>query len=160
MRGSLVKLSKSTVTHVLRSPVGRVPSRSLVSLLSARPHPAELCNGRRWNSTGSGAELNDALDEQSSIDKTFAHPGALIACPGCGALAQTVEQGEPGYYSLRRKAVSSFVKQDIENDGSEQSLAATAINRADPTLLESLGLDKWTPEGKINYLMPGPSCSC
>jgi len=91
--------------------------------------------------------LNAALDEQASIDRSFAHPGALSACPGCGALAQTVEQGEPGYYSLKRKTVGSFVKQDIADEGSEEAVAASAIDRADPTLLESLGLDNFRAAG-------------
>jgi len=104
--------------------------------------------GRRWSSTNPAAELNAALDQQASIDRSLPHPVALVACPGCGALAQTVEQGEPGYYSLKRKTVSSFVKQDITGNSNEESVAATAIARADPTLLESLGLDKWEAAGK------------
>lgn len=32
------------------------------------------------------------------------------ACPGCGALAQTVEPGEAGHYSSKRKVVRSFVE--------------------------------------------------
>lgn len=147
MRGSLSKLSKTSVTYALKIPLRSRPPRHFVSLFSARALPA-LSISRRWNSTDLASELNAALDEQASIDRSFAHPGALSACPGCGALAQTIEQGEPGYYSLKRKTVSSFVKQDIADEGSEEAVAASAIDRADPILLESLGLNNFRAAGK------------
>lgn len=64
---------------------------------------------------------------------------ALTACPGCGALAQTVQPGEPGYFSLSRRTVAKFVKShDIdprvpESSGHDEEGAAAQLDSKAPS---------------------------
>lgn len=99
---------------------------------------------RNLDSNTPTGDLEKALDEQDALDTVArsSSPGTLTACPGCGALAQTVEPGEPGYYSLKRKAVSSYVKQYQIDPESVTNVAAEALDQADAELVQSLGLDK------------------
>lgn len=94
---------------------------------------------KRWLSN-----VHDVENEQSPVqnEQAVVHEDestpALIACPGCGALAQTVESGEAGYYSTRRKIVRNF--STPADPAKEDQIAAQALGQADPELLLSLGL--------------------
>jgi len=79
----------------------------------------------------------ESLDAHNAADTSKVLPG-LTACPGCGALAQTVEPGEAGYYSLQRRAVDSYLKQ--QSSKTDDNVVSSALESADPELIKTLGL--------------------
>ncbi|EPE32621.1 P-loop containing nucleoside triphosphate hydrolase [Glarea lozoyensis ATCC 20868] len=56
--------------------------------------------------------------------KVIARSALPITCPGCGALAQTVVEDEPGYYDLRRRPVRKYI------NGRDHVIAAVAAESA------------------------------
>ena len=71
---------------------------------------------------------------------------SLVACPGCGALAQTVEPGTPGYYTAARKAVEAYAVSQVvgrieaRSTRVETDVFSAAIERADSTLLDAFDI--------------------
>jgi hypothetical protein len=140
MRSSFRRLTQFC-SNALKSSSTRLEpqSRSVrITKTFSRPLPRRSI---RWQSSiAPTTELEKALDEQDSIDRLGPKTGPLTACPGCGAPAQTVEPGEAGYYTLKRKSVSSFISQYSIDNIESSGTATTALNNADPELLKSLGL--------------------
>lgn len=67
---------------------------------------------------------------------------ALRACPGCGALAQVIEPAEPGFYSVKRKAVREYLDFQSSNGAqalkpNDDSIFESAIRRASPELVKA-----------------------
>jgi hypothetical protein len=56
----------------------------------------------------SGARTPDQIGADARYEY-FAHSTLPKACPGCGALSQSVLQDEPGYYNITRKSVRKYV---------------------------------------------------
>lgn len=101
---------------------------------------------RKWQSTlGQHAPaIVDQHEDTIEIERTGT---SLTACPGCGALAQTVAAGEAGFYSNKRRAVTSYTKSRITHSDdssavSEEDIAEDVLKQADPQLLRSLGLQQ------------------
>lgn len=72
---------------------------------------------------------------------------ALSACPGCGGLAQTVDPGTAGFYTMKRKVVASFLVHEEDVKGrsgspSERQLYSSAVENASSDLVDSLHLSK------------------
>ena len=66
-----------------------------------------------------------------------------ICCPGCGAPTQILASSEPGYYSLSRGAVKSYLNYDNNQPkATEDDVFTKAIKQVDNKVLEDLGLDR------------------
>ena len=70
-----------------------------------------------------------------------------LQCAGCGALSQTVDKDEPGYYNLKRKTVKEYItgisdqapETEIQNeDILIQKSLENAASTIDPKLLRQL----------------------
>ena len=64
-------------------------------------------------------------------------------CAGCGALSQTVDADEPGFFNLKRRSVKEYLagKPD-EGQSSEDAILEKALKKAaetNPKLLDQLG---------------------
>lgn len=144
--------------HALRHPP-RFPGSRLPCLAFKPPHSkiTSIAATRRWNISAASpsnfetAALSDNApisaasegsppDEQTS--RSAAAASALSACPGCGALAQTIEQNEAGYYSLNRHAVKSYLRHVIGEPGrprtAEDDVFEAAVNKAGAELVEGI----------------------
>lgn len=71
---------------------------------------------------------------------------SFVACPGCGALAQTIEPRTPGYYTAARKAIDAYVlphnaqRTEVRYAHAEEDVFTAAIERVDSTLLDALDI--------------------
>jgi hypothetical protein len=67
-----------------------------------------------------------------------------VSCPGCGALVQTIEPHEAGFYSATRKVVGVFTTQkgatEVPEDTSEDLIYKAALQNAKSDLLQEMGL--------------------
>jgi hypothetical protein len=52
-------------------------------------------------------------------------------CPGCGALAQTVFEQEPGFYSLKRRSVKDFVECPSNKISAEDAVIKAALRNSE-----------------------------
>ncbi|RDW75588.1 hypothetical protein BP5796_06409 [Coleophoma crateriformis] len=67
-------------------------------------------------------------------------------CAGCGALSQTVDAEEPGYYSLGRRSVKDFLVDKSAQKGKEESaVVEAAFQNINSEVLGSLGLEQLKP---------------
>ena len=66
-------------------------------------------------------------------------------CPGCGALTQTVNAQNPGFYSPTRKSVKAFMKEHgkiaVNHTAKEDQAFERVVNSAKASVLHTLGLD-------------------
>lgn len=65
------------------------------------------------------------------------------SCPGCGGLAQTIEAGEAGFYSYKRKAVRSYIEY-VTGTGDKQNedrVVSKSLENLDAGLRQSIELD-------------------
>jgi len=66
-------------------------------------------------------------------------------CTGCGALSQTLDSQEPGFYSLGRRSVKAFLtgasEPTIAKNSSEYELIEASLQKADVNIVKSLHLD-------------------
>lgn len=70
-----------------------------------------------------------------------------LCCPGCGALSQTVNAEQAGYYDLERSAVRKYLKHGIRETQSENATFSEAIYNANSGVLRQLGLERATSGG-------------
>ncbi|KAI9869411.1 MAG: hypothetical protein M1813_000200 [Trichoglossum hirsutum] len=77
-----------------------------------------------------------------------------VSCPGCGALVQTIEPHEAGFYSATRKVVGVFTTQkgatEVPEDTSEDLIYKAALQNAKSDLLQEMGL------ANLSALKDGP----
>jgi hypothetical protein len=127
-------------------PVADLPVFLCPGLIAAPRAPHQR---RQLHSTPGRAVL--AISTTSQLPKRIesSSQGASITklplqCPGCGALSQTIDKDAPGYYNLKRRSVSAYLKgeptsRESEEDSIiEKSLRAAAEN--DPSLSSQLNL--------------------
>ncbi|RDW82254.1 hypothetical protein BP6252_03366 [Coleophoma cylindrospora] len=70
-------------------------------------------------------------------------------CAGCGALSQTVDSEEPGYYSLGRRSVKDFlVDKSAQKSKEESAVVEAAFQNINSEVLGSLGLQQLKPAGE------------
>ncbi|KAI0402364.1 hypothetical protein F4802DRAFT_576251 [Xylaria palmicola] len=64
-------------------------------------------------------------------------------CRGCGALSQTSQSNQPGYFSLERRAVREYIgtARSSSRSRSEDKIYEDALRRLDPGQLERQGVD-------------------
>ncbi len=123
-----ILLKKVTSTHI-----SLAHRRALGTTISAIPALPEC-----QTSISSATLQNDT----PALTRAMALP---ITCSGCGALNQTVNPGEAGFYSITRKSVKAFIAQNdlskCRNHTPEDGVLKSAIETADHGLLRELGLD-------------------
>jgi hypothetical protein len=82
-----------------------------------------------------------------------AGPGPLLEtlpqqCPGCGALSQTVDQDQPGFYTRSRKAVRNYLqKKSFPKSSEEDDIVKAALENAG-SLAETISLGDFSSPGK------------
>lgn len=67
------------------------------------------------------------------------------SCPGCGAPSQIYDSAEAGYYNINKNAVKGYLEFDPNNHEPEKKaddVYTQALKRADPKLLEEIGLSE------------------
>jgi hypothetical protein len=115
---------------------------------------------RRCLSTGRvDAEPEDFSDARDVATISESSLQSLTACPGCGALAQTVEPGEAGYYSLQRRAVDLYLKQQNSGLKTDESVVSSALESAGPELVKSLGLGTSATATQTSNSSEPPLCN-
>lgn len=61
-------------------------------------------------------------------------------CAGCGALSQTVDMEQPGFYSLTRRSVREFIEQQSDlRTFVEEEVINASLQSLDGEILEALG---------------------
>ena len=86
-------------------------------------------------------------------------PDALPwSCPGCGALTQTLEPKEAGFYSTTRKSVKAYIANQTGHDSTERRREAeiytSAVKNVDGALLKELGLGDVVEPGNGRHTTP------
>lgn len=100
---------------------------------------------RRRNQATSPSPTEDPQAIQGSTHKESLLP---LACSGCGALSQTVDSSQAGFYNLSRSAVKAFLKQGAKETSDENIAFSEALQNANTSILQQLGLGKSTNQGK------------
>ncbi|KAI8257972.1 Genetic interactor of prohibitins 3 [Colletotrichum sp. SAR11_239] len=88
-----------------------------------------------------------------------------LICSGCGALSQTAEPGQAGYYDLKRRAVREYVTMEEEKAGreaqEEDAVVEAALQNLGEEKLKELGLDprslRYGEELESNRPVKGPT---
>jgi hypothetical protein len=69
-------------------------------------------------------------------------------CPGCGALSQTVDQDQPGFYTRSRKTVRNYLqKKSFSKDSEEDDIVRAALQNAG-SHAETVSLGDFSSPGK------------
>ena len=97
------------------------------------------------------------VDVAAAASLGFPNPSQALhlprSCPGCGALTQTVNTGQPGYYGINRKSVKAFIGRNGQNPGNgyegESKVFERVLGVADADLLSQMGL-RGASETKLN----------
>jgi hypothetical protein len=107
--------------------------------------------------------------ETIQVSKSHSASALLpVSCPGCGALTQWVEPDEPGFYTISRRSIKSFLRdaspQPARNDELESNLqdsegqALTAEEPTEEIKDEDKTLESQSqPEGMRKLLHPHSS---
>lgn len=135
-----------------RSWLSRPSTRLLLSFPKAASayflQPLVANTSPRWQSTS--AQPGSA--QPAHLPAALPVATTIGACPGCGGLAQTVEKGEAGHYSPKRKAVRSYIEYATgtgQKQG-EDKVLATSLESLDPGLRQSIGLDEALIQSKYS----------
>ena len=128
---TLVSLSKGQ--HLIKPPSAPLPVYSWPRCKQFRLRNEYGCNhSQRPVGSGTSADTHGELSEPLS---------SLTSCSGCGALAQTLQPAEAGYYSLNRASVKQFIESREEfsqiHHERDQHFAR-ALEHADPSILRAL----------------------
>jgi hypothetical protein len=115
---------------LITAPRGRHQRRQLYSTLGqtilTTPHPSKLPSTANLSSPKA---LINRLPQQ---------------CGGCGALSQTINPNEPGYYNPKRRSVNDYLKGRSSSKGSEENAIIEKSFKAaadiDPDLSSKLEL--------------------
>ncbi|KAI1189038.1 hypothetical protein F5B17DRAFT_393316 [Nemania serpens] len=109
------------------------------------------CRGVPWTTTTSRRSLHLQSDPSTSLSPASDSRSILSTsaktlprqCTGCGALSQTSDPHQPGYYDLNRKAVKVYLGIDKPSgrSRSEDRIYEAALRQLDPKELEKHGVD-------------------
>jgi len=105
-------------------------------------------NGTLSRNSAEGLDLGSGLETINS---------PLSSCPGCGALAQTVEPGAAGFYNIKRSVVGSFLQNEptkgwSTNSETEDQVFSDALANAPEELRESLQSRNAASSGKSTII--------
>ena len=103
------------------------------------------------------------VDVAAAASHGFPNPSQVLhlprSCPGCGALTQIVNTGQPGYYGTNRKSVKAFIGRNGQNPGNgydgESKVFERVLGVADADLLSQMGLrgaSETKLKGQISWL--------
>jgi len=126
----------------LKEPFWSGRKRCQQSLISRFPRETVISNQiqhvRHYDSSSTASVR--ALDSTAHSENL---PLTLSSCPGCGALAQTVEPGAAGFYNVKRTAVASVSQNEPAkgrntNSKTEDQVFTDALANAPEELRESI----------------------
>ena len=125
-------------------------SASLVQSPPNRQAPSTRPRTRRLH-------IEAARGPEKQPFQTSPGPHALPwSCPGCGALTQTVDPNEAGFYTITRKSVKAFISNHIGSDSTEKpgevETYTSAVRNLDGPLLKELGLEDAFETGSGRHL--------
>ncbi|PVH84612.1 hypothetical protein DL98DRAFT_512518 [Cadophora sp. DSE1049] len=148
------------VVRQVRIPLADIPTFLCPAILRATSVPlrcvhkqsqciAPASQRRYITSTAPSVPQNSRVTRKPSLQKLPQQ------CAGCGALSQTVDSDGPGFYTLTRKSVKTFVE-GVSAHGlsAEDEVVKAALERAGP---EAASLDLGDLEAPVTYPEP-PVC--
>lgn len=87
----------------------------------------------------------EAVRERASHQSAAPSDVSLLPlqCAGCGALSQTSEANEPGFFSLTRRMVKDFLARQKSNgkDRGENEVLSASLAQLDEGLIKTLNLE-------------------
>ncbi|KAG9248187.1 hypothetical protein BJ878DRAFT_413309 [Calycina marina] len=137
------------------------------ALLSiSHKHPARFSVQRRKLHSSPELLATSSSSTPYTPNQTKKLPAKLpLQCAGCGALSQTVDKEEPGFYNLRRKTVRDYVEGKAVQAGDlgteEYRIIQKSLENAsalDPNLLEQLAFDLPVGERANESVIEDPMC--
>ncbi|KAI1111238.1 hypothetical protein F5Y14DRAFT_426249 [Nemania sp. NC0429] len=125
-----------------------IPSRSGDQVLPR-------CRAAPWTTTTTTTPPRRCLHMQADASTTLSaesNPPSILSapatslprqCTGCGALSQTADPNQPGYFDLNRKAVKAYlgIEGPPRTSRSEDRIYETVLSQLDPNELEKKGVD-------------------
>ncbi|KAA6414511.1 MAG: hypothetical protein FRX48_01260 [Lasallia pustulata] len=110
--------------------------------------------------------IETARGPEKQFLKASLGPDALPwSCPGCGALTQTLEPKEAGFYSTTRKSVKAYIANQTGHGSTgrrrEAEIYTSAVKNVDGALLKELGLEDVVEPGNDSRQVtdsPKPVC--
>lgn len=96
--------------------------------------------------------IETARGPEKQIFQTSPGPHALPwSCPGCGALTQSIDPKEAGFYTTTRKSLKAYIANQTGRDATEKlrddETYTSAVKNVDGALLKELGLDDVSGSG-------------
>lgn len=96
--------------------------------------------------------IETARGPEKPIFQTSPRPHALPwSCPGCGALTQTIDPKEAGFYTTTRKFWKAYIANQTGRFATEKlpddETYTSAVKNVDEALLKELGLDDVSGSG-------------
>lgn len=101
---------------------------------------------RRCTQAAARAQTEEPQTAHSSkLDETL----LPLSCSGCGALAQTVDSSQAGFYTITRPAIKTYLRHGAKEVTSENAAFSEAVQKADSNILAQLGLGRGANEGRV-----------
>ncbi|KAF2093232.1 hypothetical protein NA57DRAFT_48753 [Rhizodiscina lignyota] len=101
------------------------------------------------------AAQNGMHQEPASVRRATTERPLPVSCPGCGALAQTVDTDQAGYYDTSRTAVKKYLRYGKDQEAKENAVFKEAMQHADERILNQLGL----ASSSLGQFYPLPSAT-
>lgn len=137
----------------VESPCVEIPAFLCPALLGASSSTSKCSHPRRKLHSISQQTTMEPLEVPEVVKATAkeTHLAARTAklppqCFGCGALTQTVEEEEPGFFNLKRKTVREYLEdrgkeREFEEEDEIVERALKLAAEQDPELAKSLKMD-------------------
>ena len=135
---------KQVETPLVELPLFLCPALLGATRSQSSPFPFQR---RKLHTTPSQAIISESNPSQTPDQAKRLGARLPLQCAGCGALSQTVDNDEPGFYNLKRKTVKEYIagtsgkSADLEiqdEDRIIQQSLENASSTVDPKLLKQL----------------------
>lgn len=143
-------LLRRAILQLEATPTAELPAFLCPGLLTFSPSRTnKYLQPRRFHST---PKHNECLPPVASNTATFLKPSKILPvnklplqCSGCGALTQTLDKDEPGFFDLKRKSVKQYLVGTSEAGPSKEAevfeQSIKLAKESDPLFAETIGLE-------------------
>lgn len=155
MSGS-IRLAQNAAREA-KLPWADLPTFLCPGILSIASWPSRWCHSQTRTSTPTSQRRYTTLSA-SNVRRSL--PVDLISllgrlpqqCPGCGALSQTVDDHQPGFYTPKRKAVRSYlVGRSSQKISEEDRIVSAALQKAG-SVVDSRNLGDFSTPGTKDFV--------